>query len=146
MCDPVVVRMSVSDKQQENPNGFKSKGGGGGSRPRSLLPVPPLLLPGVRYPIGNIDFFSLYLTLVTIRITPLFKYKLLAISKYDWTTLYFILASCRAWPVVRCRGHLALPYAGHRWWWRLRWFWGGLVNCVQTFLKTAFRGLLDWVL
>ena len=29
MCDPVVVRMSVSDKQQENPNGFKSKGGGG---------------------------------------------------------------------------------------------------------------------
>ena len=30
MCDPVVVRMSVSDKQQENPNGFKSKGGGGG--------------------------------------------------------------------------------------------------------------------
>ena len=27
MCDPVVVRMSVSDKQQENPNGFKSKGG-----------------------------------------------------------------------------------------------------------------------
>lgn len=45
---------------------------------------------------GNIGF-SLCLTLVTIRITPFFKYKLLAISKYDvnfaqFYILYLVLA------------------------------------------------------
>ena len=93
-------------------------GGVGGSRPRTLHPVPPLLLLGVRYLMGNIGF-SLCLTLVTIRITPFFKYKLLAISKYDVkfrAILHFIFGSRRARPVVRRCGYLALPYAGHRWW------------------------------
>ena len=128
-------------------------GGGGvgrGFKTSSRLPSSSAtVMAWVRYLIGNIDyFFFLCLTLVTKRITPFFKYKLLVIFHHDVkfpTTLYFLFTSCRAWPVVRCCGNLALPHAGHRWWWRLRWFWGGLVNYVHTFLKTGFRALFHWV-
>ena len=124
-------------------------GEGRGFKNSSRLPSSSAtIMAWVRYFLGNIDyFFFLCLTLVTKRITPFFKYKLLVIFfkvKFR-TTLYFLLASCRAWPVVRCGGNLALPHAGHRWWWRLRWFWGRLVNCVHTFLKTGFRALFNWV-
>ena len=88
-CKNVGVRQVT-----RQPNG--GWGGGRGSRPRTLHPVPPLLLLGVRYLMGNIGF-SLCLTLVTIRITPFFKYKFLAISKYDvnfaqFYILYLVLA------------------------------------------------------
>ena len=125
-------------------------GGVRGFKTSSRLPSSSAtVMAWVRYLIGNIDyFFFLCLTLVTKRITPFFKYKLLVIFHHDVkfpTTLYFLFTSCRAWPVVRCCGNLALPHAGHRWWWRLRWFWGGLVNYVHTFLKTGFRALFHWV-
>ena len=72
-------------------------GGGKGVKTSSRLPSSSAtVMAWVRYLIGNIDyFFFLCLTLVTKRITPFFKYKLLVIFHHDVKFLQLYISYLR---------------------------------------------------